>query len=61
MSDKETCSAAGIECPHCGTVQRQYTERAVSDQTGTCKGCGKSFHWWSKITVHFYADVEPEQ
>ncbi len=60
MTDKETCSAAGYECPHCGHLHRHYTERAISDETATCKGCGKSFHWWTKVMVHFYADVEPE-
>lgn len=61
MSDKETCSAAGYECPHCGHLHRYWTERAISDETATCKSCGETFHWWTKVTVHFYADTETQR
>ena len=56
MSDTETYSAAGFECPHCGHLHRYWTERVVERENKTCDECKKPFVWWTKVTVGFYAD-----
>lgn len=57
----ETCSAVGVMCPHCGHLHPKWLERAVSNETATCKCCEKAFSWRAEATIHYYAQAEHDE
>lgn len=59
MSDTETYSGCGVECPHCHHVHRDYFDFKHDDDTHEteCEACEKPFKYWTHTTTTYYADV----